>query len=65
MSIFSKDGNGFISKEELKNAVNKIMSTDNKISLEDVEEMMSEADIDGNGLIDYDEFVKILVEKRT
>jgi Ca2+-binding EF-hand superfamily protein len=41
------------------------MSTDSKITLQDVEEMMTEADTDGNGLIDYDEFVRVLVEKRT
>ena len=58
------DGNGFISREELKDAVKKIMSTDSRISVQDVEEMMSEADTDGNGLIDFDEFVKVLVEKR-
>ncbi len=40
------------------------MSTDSKISLQDVEEMMTEADTDGNGVIDYDEFVRVLVEKR-
>ena len=58
------DGNGYISREELKDAVKKIMSTDSKISVQDVEEMMTEADIDGNGLIDFDEFVRVLVEKR-
>jgi Ca2+-binding EF-hand superfamily protein len=40
------------------------MSTDKKISVQDIDEMMLEADIDHNGLIDYDEFVRILVEKR-
>jgi Ca2+-binding EF-hand superfamily protein len=40
------------------------MSTDNKISVQDVEDMMNEADVDGNGVIDYDEFVRVLVEKR-
>jgi calmodulin len=58
------DGNGYISREELKQAVEKIMSTDKKISMQDVEEMMREADVDGNGLIDFDEFVRILVDKR-
>jgi Ca2+-binding EF-hand superfamily protein len=32
--------------------------------MQDVEEMMREADVDGNGLIDFDEFVRILVDKR-
>jgi len=58
------DGNGYISREELKQAVEKIMSMDKKISMQDVEEMMREADVDGNGLIDFDEFVRILVDKR-
>lgn len=58
------DGNGYISRDELRDAVKKIMSTDKKLSVDDVEEMMTEADEDGNGLIDYDEFVRILVEKR-
>ena len=48
------DGNGFISRDELRKAVRKIMSTDKKISVQDVEEMMIEADQDGNGLIDFD-----------
>jgi calmodulin len=58
------DGNGYISREELRQAVEKIMSMDKKISMQDVEEMMREADVDGNGLIDFDEFVRILVDKR-
>lgn len=40
------------------------MSTDKKLSAQDIDEMMFEADVDHNGLIDYDEFVRILVEKR-
>ena len=50
------DGNGFISRDELCDAVQKIMSMDkNGISMQDVEEMMNEADVDGNGVIDYNE----------
>jgi len=59
------DGNGYISRDELRDAVKKIMSTDKKLSIDDVEEMMTEADEDGNGLIDFDEFVRILVDKRS
>ena len=48
-------------------AVQKIMShdTNSNIGLQDIEEMMNEADQDGNGVIDFDEFVRVLVEKRT
>jgi Ca2+-binding EF-hand superfamily protein len=32
---------------------------------EDVEQLLNEADEDGNGLIDFEEFVRVLVERRT
>jgi calmodulin len=56
------DGNGVISKEELKQIVLKTMQSE--IDEKEIDEMMREADIDGDGFINYDEFVKILVEKR-
>ncbi len=56
------DGNGFISKEELKQMVQNTMQKE--IDENEIDEMMDEADQDGNGLIDFDEFVRILVEKR-
>jgi len=56
------DGNGFISKEELKEMVQKTMQKE--IDETEIDEMMDEADLDGDGLIDFDEFVRILVEKR-
>lgn len=57
------DGNGFISKEELREMVQKTMQAE--IDETEIEEMMDEADLDGDGYIDFDEFVRILVEKRT
>jgi Ca2+-binding EF-hand superfamily protein len=114
------DGNGFISREELQEAVEKIMSFDSVSSSDsmtkrkksgkkkhgemksgdgerggvdepdgrssrvscssggpdaadddsdgftkDVETLLNEADEDGNGLIDFEEFVRVLVERRT
>ena len=47
-----KDGNGFISKEELKHGM--IASLDKKI-----ETMIDEADIDGDGQINYLEFDRV------
>ena len=57
------DGNGYISRDELKKIVLQTMhsETDEK----EIDEMMNEADLDGDGFIDYDEFVNILVEKRS
>jgi calmodulin len=34
-----------------------------KLTDEEVEEMIREADLDGNGEVDYDEFVKMMMAK--
>jgi Ca2+-binding EF-hand superfamily protein len=33
------------------------------LSLEEIEEMVREADVDGDGQINYDEFVKMMMSK--
>ena len=33
-----------------------------QLSKEEVEEFMKEADVDGNGKLDYDEFVKMMLQ---
>lgn len=49
--VFDKDGNGYISGEELRLVM---ACLGEKLSDEEVEEMISEADLDGDGLINYD-----------
>jgi calmodulin len=34
-----------------------------KLTDEEVDEMIREADLDGNGQVDYDEFVKMMMAK--
>ena len=34
-----------------------------QLSKEEVEEFMKEADVDGNGKLDYDEFVKMMLQQ--
>ncbi len=46
--IFDKDGNGFISCAELHNVMGNLGE---KITLEEAQEMLAEADTDGDGLI--------------
>ena len=46
----------------MKSAVKKIMSTEEDINLQDVEEMMKEADMDGNGQLDYKEWFRLFTE---
>lgn len=55
--VFDKNGDGYISASELKSVME---SLGEKMTDEQVEEMIREADLDGNGLIDYNEFIKIM-----
>jgi calmodulin len=34
-----------------------------QLTKDEVEEFMKEADVDGNGKLDYDEFVKMMLQK--
>jgi len=54
---FDKDGNGFISAAELKHTMAGIGE---KLTDEEVDEMIMEADLDGDGQINYPEFVKMI-----
>ena len=58
--VFDKDGNGFISAAELRHVM---VNLGEKLSDEEVDEMIREADIDGDGQIKYEgiHFSRILV----
>merc|ERR1711936_571937 len=57
--IFDRDKDGYISMKELK----KVASTlGTMLTKEELDEFMAEADADGNGKLDYDEFAKMLLE---
>jgi len=53
-----KDGNGYISAAELRHVMTNLGE---KLSDEEVDEMIREADVDGDGQINYEEFVKMMV----
>ena len=55
--VFDKDGNGFISAAELRHIMTNLGE---KLTDEEVDEMIREADIDGDGQINYEEFVKMI-----
>ncbi|CAH9070647.1 unnamed protein product [Cuscuta europaea] len=59
--IFDKDHNGLISAAELRHIMTNLGQ---KLSEKEVDEMMKEADVDNNGGIDYQEFVKVIISKR-
>jgi calmodulin len=55
--VFDKDGNGFITSHELRNIM---IQLEEDLTPEEIEEMVREADINNDGQIDLDEFVKMM-----
>ncbi|GFX89041.1 calmodulin [Trichonephila clavipes] len=49
--VFDKNGDGFISAPELRNVMTNLGE---KLTDEEVEDMIKEADLDGDGLVNYD-----------
>lgn len=49
--VFDKDGNGFISAAELRHVMTNLGE---KLTDEEVDEMIREADIDGDGQVNYE-----------
>lgn len=49
--VFDKDGNGYISAAELRHVMTNLGE---KLSDNEVDEMIREADVDGDGQINYD-----------
>ena len=56
--IFDRNRDGYIDMKELRK-VTAMLGT--MLSQEEIEEFMAEADRDGNGKLDYEEFVKMLM----
>lgn len=56
--VFDLDGNGTINAEELRSTMNsiRVYLTDEELDL-----MMQEADEDGNGVIDFQEFRRVIL----
>ncbi|CAO2595090.1 Calmodulin-like protein 5 [Lemmus lemmus] len=59
-SVFDKDGDGHITVDELKQAMTQLGE---EISQEELDGMIREADVDKDGKVDYNEFVRVLKEK--
>lgn len=49
--VFDKDGNGYISAAELRHVMTNLGE---KLTDEEVDEMMKQADIDGDGQVNYE-----------
>ena len=58
--VCDRDGNGFISAVELRHVMTNLGE---KLTDEEVDEMIREADVDGDGQTNYEEFVKMMMAK--
>ena len=59
--MFDTDGNGFVTKDELKIVMEKLGE---KLSSVEIDEMISEADTDNDGQVNWEEFrVMMTVDK--
>ena len=56
--VFDKDGNGFISASDLRHVVT---NQGEKLTDEEGDAMICEADVDGDGQINYEEVVKMMM----
>ncbi|KAG0086916.1 hypothetical protein BGZ93_003332 [Podila epicladia] len=55
----NKDGSGHISSQELRSSIKSILG-DNVLSEADIDEIIVEADVSGDGRITFEEFLKIM-----
>lgn len=58
--VFDREGNGLITAQELRHVMTNLGE---KLTAEEADEMIREADVDGDGQINYEEFVKMMMSK--
>ncbi|KAJ4969541.1 hypothetical protein NE237_016242 [Protea cynaroides] len=56
--VFDKDQNGYISATELRHVM---INLGEKLTDEEVDQMIKEADLDGDGQVNYEEFVRMMM----
>ena len=59
--VFDKDGNGFISAAELRHVMTNLGE---KLTDDEVDDMIKEADLDGDGMVNYEGKDAILLRGR-
>ncbi len=57
--VFDKDHNGYITLPELESAM---LNLGEKFTLEECAQLMKDAETNGDGKLDYGEFVKVLMD---
>ena len=59
-NLFDRDGNQLISSSELRHFMTKLGE---KLTEEEADDMFKEADIDGDGHINFEEFIRMMMAK--
>ncbi|KAI6223632.1 EF-hand-5 domain-containing protein [Aphelenchoides fujianensis] len=59
--LFDKDNDGFISPAELRHVM---LALGEKMSVEEAQEMVQNADFDADGKVNFEDFRKILTNKK-
>jgi calmodulin len=57
--VFDKDGNGLITASELLHVMTNLGE---KMEIAEAEECIREVDVDGDGKVNYDEFIKMMMK---
>ena len=60
--FFDKDNSGYITAEELKSVLD---SVGEKLSQSEIEEIIRQADVDGDHTINYQEFVRFIMQSQS
>ena len=58
--VFDTESNGLISNQNLSHIIRTLGET---LSDKEIEEIINEADVDGDGFINYEEFVRMMMAK--
>ncbi|PPS06835.1 hypothetical protein GOBAR_AA13816 [Gossypium barbadense] len=56
--VFDRDQDGFISANELRQVM---MNMGERLTMEEAEQMIREADLDGDGVVSFDEFARMMM----
>ncbi|KAI8087753.1 calmodulin [Gilbertella persicaria] len=61
--VFDKDKDGYITHDELRSVMSQLGDVCQHLSQEELDQMIYEADVDGDGRINYKEFGKMMTAK--
>lgn len=60
LQVFDKDGNGYVSVSELRHVMSRLGV---EFTSEELQEMVAEADVDGDGQVNYHEFYTVMTSQ--